>query len=125
MRIIIVAAALLLSTFGAQAQRYVASGQTLKLYFTASVNPDCSAAGMPTIRVTKPPEHGRVSIKQTRDFLAFPQSDTRNVCNRRRVSGVVISYMSQRGYTGSDSVGAEIIYPTGSHRSGTFSITVR
>jgi hypothetical protein len=125
MRIAIAAAALLLSTFAAHAQRFVPSGQTIKLYFVASVNPDCSAAGQPTVRITKPPEHGRASVKHTRDFVTFQPSNTRSACNQRRVSGVNISYTAQRGYIGYDSVGVEIFYPSGAHRSGTFNVSVR
>jgi hypothetical protein len=118
-------AGLLLGTQGVQAQRYVASGQTIQLYFVASVNPDCSAAGEPTVRITSPPQHGRAALDKTHDFVFFQQSNVRSECNRRRVSGVAVRYTSQRGYVGSDSVGVEIFFPKGNHRTGTFNVNVR
>lgn len=118
-------AGLLAGTLSAQAQRYVAGGQTIQLYFAASVNPDCSAAGQPTIRITKPPEHGRAGLAKARDFVFFQQSNVRSECNRRRVSGVAVRYTAQRGYVGYDSVSVEIFYPKGAHRSGTFNVNVR
>jgi hypothetical protein len=124
MRGILVVAGLLLGTVSAQAQ-YVAAGKTVKLHFAASVNPDCSNAGTPTVRITRSPEHGRVTQQQTRDFTYFPPSNVRSACNTRRVSGVAIRYTAQRGYVGYDSVGVEIFYTTGRKRSGTFNINVR
>ena len=118
-------ATLFLSMTGAQAQRYVASGQTLKLSFFCNVNPDCSAGGIPTVRVTQQPQHGRVRVAQTRDFCYFPPSDPRNVCNTRRVSGAAIRYAAPRNYTGCDSVGVEVIFPSGQMRTGSYNISVR
>jgi len=128
MRAIAVAAALLCAPLfcaSAHAQRYVPSGGSVKLTFFCNINPDCSASGLPTVRITKQPEHGRVSVSQTRDFCYFQPSNPRNVCNNRRVSGVGVRYTAQRGYTGYDSVGAEVFFPSGSMRSGTYSINVR
>jgi hypothetical protein len=109
----------------AQAQRYVPSGGTVKLTFFCNINPDCSASGTPTVRITKPPEHGRVSVSQTRDFCYFQPSNPRSICNTRRVSGIAVRYTAQRGYTGYDSIGAEVFFPGGSMRSGTYNISVR
>ena len=133
MRVTAIAAALLCAPLfcttslctSAQAQRYVPSGGTVKLTFLCNVNPDCSSSGNSTIRITRPPEHGRISQTHTRDFCYFPPSNPRNVCNNRRVQGVVLRYTAQRGYTGYDSVGAEVFYPGGAMRSGTFNIQVR
>jgi len=109
----------------AQAQRYVLSGATVQLSFFCNINPDCSAAGTPTVRITKPPEHGRVAVSQTRGFCYFQRPNPRKACNNRRVPGVVVNYVAQRGYTGYDSVGVEVFYPGGAMRSGTFNIQVR
>jgi hypothetical protein len=125
MRIAIAVAALLASAGTAQAQRTVVNGQTIQLQFFASVNPDCSARGTPTINVTQQPQHGRVSVVRIRDFTYFQPSNVRSVCNQRRVAGVGIRYTAQRGYTGSDTVGAEVIYPSGAYRRGAFNIYVR
>ena len=128
MRTTIFAAALLctpLLSAPAQAQRYVPSGGTVRLTFFCNINPDCTSSGNSTIRITRPPEHGRVVQSRTRDFCYFPPSNPRSYCNNRRVPGVVVNYVAQRGYTGYDSVGVEVFYPGGAMRSGTFNIQVR
>jgi len=40
-------------------------------------------------------------------------SNIRSECNRRRVAGAAIYYVSQRGFTGTDSVQAETYFPNG------------
>ena len=129
MRIVSVAASvlagLLLSVSAARADFYTTGGHKVKLFFTASVNPDCSSAGDSTIRVTKSPEHGRVNVTRVREFGFFRESNPRSACNRRRVAGVAIYYTAQRGYTGYDTVGFEVYYPSGSRRSATANIQVR
>jgi hypothetical protein len=109
----------------AQAQRYVSPGNTLKLTFFCNITPDCTAAGTPAVRITRPPEHGRVSVLQTRDFCYFRRPNPRAACNRRRVAGVAVHYTAPRGYTGYDSIGVEVISASGVMRTGTYSIQVR
>jgi hypothetical protein len=97
----------------AHAEKVVASGRPLLLYSVYSTNPDCTSAGAVVLRVAQPPEHGRVSIRQTGVFPRFAESNLRSVCNRRRVPGIQATYVSQRGYVGSDSVVLEALFPAG------------
>lgn len=113
MRVVFIVLGLLLSTGVAHADKVVASGRPLMLYQAYSTNPDCTSAGSVVMRVAQGPEHGRVSIRQTGVFPYFPESNIRNVCNRRRVPGVQAIYVSQRGYLGADSVVLEVLFPTG------------
>ncbi|WP_244541632.1 hypothetical protein [Afipia sp. GAS231] len=46
-------------------------------------------------------------------FPSFSEANPRSVCNRRRVSGVVATYVSQRGYLGPDFVVLEALFPAG------------
>ena len=126
-RAIIVAMTLLLSCAGARAQasRVALSGATIELSQIALVNPDCTAAGRPVIRVTQQPEHGRLTISNVSIFPYFRPVNPRSDCNWRRVPGVIIKYTSQRGYTGFDSVRLEAFYPNGQARNGAFNINVR
>jgi len=124
MRIALAVLGLLLSVVSAQADKAVASGRPLKLYHAYSTNPDCSSAGAVVLRVTQPPQHGRVSISQTGVFPNFPESNLRNACNRRRVPGVQATYVSQRGYLGPDFVGLQALFPNGRERSVMISINV-
>jgi len=128
MRAAITIAIAMLSATAAQAQfvtKYAVSGQPLKLDFAASVNPDCSSLGPPTIRVVRVPEHGRLTVVQTKDFATFRPSNPRSVCNQRRVAGTAIRYVSQRGFIGMDAAGVEIIFASGNLRQANFTINVR
>jgi hypothetical protein len=118
----------LLSATAAQGQsvtKYAVSGLPLKLDFAASVNPDCSSIGRPTVRLSRAPEHGHATVTQATDFPRFPPSNIRSECNRRRVAGAAINYVSQRGFIGTDYVEAEIIFASGSLRHESFTINVR
>ena len=112
MRIAIVFIALLLSVVSAQAKVTV-SGKPMIVYRAWATNPDCTSAGKVEIRVTEGPEHGRLSLRRGGVFPNFAQSNVRSACNRRRVPGVEVIYVSQRGYVGPDNVVIEVFYPGG------------
>ena len=122
MRMLLIVLGLFLSTSAAYADKAVASGRPLQLYQAYSTNPDCSSAGTVVLRVVQGAEHGRVSVHQTGVFPNFPQSNPRSACNRRRVRGVVATYVSQRGYLGSDLVVLQVLFPAG--RESTISVPI-
>jgi len=128
MRTAITIALALFSATAAQAQsatKYAVSGRPLRLSFFNSTNPDCTTEGRPTIRLIRAPEHGRVTVAQTTGFPNFPVSNIRNECNRRRVIGAAIDYVSQRGFTGADFVEVEIIFVNGALWQRSYAINVR
>jgi hypothetical protein len=106
-------AAVLLSTVAAHAEKVAASGHPLILFSASATNPDCTSLGAVVMRVTQPPEHGRVTIRPAGVFPTFPESNVRSACNRRRVPGMLATYTSQRGYTGSDYVAIQVLFPNG------------
>jgi hypothetical protein len=124
---ITIAAAILYATAaqGQSVTKYVVSGRPLKLDFATSINPDCSSIGRATIRVSRAPEQGRVTVTQSTDFPRFPPSNIRSQCNGRRVAVAAINYVSQRGFIGTDNVEVEIIFASGSLRHENFTINVR
>ena len=124
MRILLIVLGLFLSTSAAYADKAVASGRPLQLYHAYATNPDCSSAGTVVLRVVQAPEHGRVSVHQTGVFPNFPPSNPRNACNRRRVPGVAATYVSQRGYLGSDFVVLQVLFPAGRESTITVPINV-
>jgi hypothetical protein len=113
MRIVYVVVGLLLSIVSARAEKLVAPGKPLILYQAWATNPDCTSAGHVVVRIAQAPEHGRVSIRTAAVFPHFPEDNLRSVCNRRRVPGVTATYVSQRGYLGSDLVVLEALFPAG------------
>jgi hypothetical protein len=125
MHFVLAVAVLLFSAVAAHAQRTVINGQTIQLAFVTTINPDCTSRGAPTIIITQPPRHGRARVVRVSDFPNFRESNVRSVCNRRRVAGTALSYTANRGYSGPDSVGAEVFTSSGVNRRGIFSINVR
>jgi hypothetical protein len=112
----------LLSVTAAQGQpavKSVVAGNSLKLSFFNSTNPDCSSRGKSEIRLTRAPEHGRVNLRQTVDF---PSS--RSECHQRRVPGTALYYQSRRGFAGMDYVEGEVIFPSGNLRQFNYTINV-
>ena len=112
-------------TAAAQATYNVVAGHQVRVIWAYALNPDCSSYGQIVVRITQPPQHGRVIIKNARGFPNFASSNTYSVCNTRRVAGVEAWYRAAMGYTGPDSVGFEAIYPTGSYRQTTSNVQVR
>ena len=124
MRILLVVVGLLLSAVAAHAERVIPSGKQLILFNATSVNPDCSALGNVDVRVAQGPEHGKVSIRRTRVFPNYAAVNLRSACNARRVAGVLVTYVSQRGYVGDDLVVIEVFFPNGRAQRTTIAIRV-
>jgi hypothetical protein len=122
-------AAFLLSgvpTWAQTATLAAVSGKPVKLiFFTDTINPDCSVSGTTTIRVTQAPQHGTARIAKTSEFPTFVASNLRSVCNTRRVGGSSAFYTSQRGYVGTDFVSLEIISSRGGLAKRNYTINVR
>jgi len=127
MRSAIIAACLLIpASAHAQTLSLTAiSGRALKLNFSNATNPDCSNVGEVVVRLTKEPEHGRVTISKASDFPSFQKKNERHACNKKRVTGTKTTYVSERGYTGSDAAAIEIIFPTGATARRHYRIDVR
>ena len=124
MRILLVVVGLLLSAVAAHAERVIPSGKQLILFNATSVNPDCSALGNVEVRVAQGPEHGKVSIRRTRVFPNYAAVNLLSACNARRVAGVLVTYVSQRGYVGDDLVVIEVFFPNGRAQRTTIAIRV-
>jgi hypothetical protein len=127
MRIAIIVA-LLLAPAAAQAQhltKTALSGKPLKLNFSNAINPDCSSVGETVVRLTQAPQHGKITISKASDFPSFPKSNARRDCNKKRVAGTQTVYVSEPGYSGTDSAAIEIIFPTGGTARRSYTITVK
>jgi hypothetical protein len=125
MRVLFAAFGMLLSVTAAKADLAVVSGKALILRQSYQINPDCSPTGEVIMRVSQAPEHGSVSIRQAGVFTNFTASNPRYACNRRRVRGVIGTYVSRPGYIGSDYVELEVFYPDGGAVRARLPIDVR
>lgn len=128
MRVLVAIVVLLFAGHAAKAQyayKTVVAGNSVKLGFFNSTNPDCTSIGFATVRILQNPQQGSLQVSRTRDFPSFPPSNVRHVCNTRRVQGVAITYVAPRGYQGSEYAALEIIYATGSEIRRSYYITVK
>jgi hypothetical protein len=102
--------------------RTMAAGQVLHLGHFSSVNPDCTSKGTETVRISNAPAHGVVRM---RTELAFSNFATQKQCEAHKVHGVTVEYLPEHGYLGSDTVGLDVIDPSGRERMRTYFITVK
>ena len=96
-----------------QRTRVVASGKNDRIGFFYAVNPDCSASGDVTVRVTKQPEHGTVETTNATNFPNFPKESIRARCNQHNVRGMQVNYKSAEKYAGDDTLDLLLLFPGG------------
>jgi hypothetical protein len=101
----------------------MAAGTVLTLGHYASANLDCTSRGKTVVRVEAAPMHGSVHVVETTGYSNFTANY--EICNSRRIAGVTVQYRPQRGFTGDDAVGLDVIYPSGIERRFSFTITVK
>jgi hypothetical protein len=89
-------------------------GVSSAVNFSVSVNPDCSVNGLPTVRVTKKPEHGTVQVFERTDYARFSaQTRLLPACGTKRLPGMVVAYTPGKYYIGDDFLEFETITKTG------------
>ena len=109
----------------AQTTYNVVPGHQVRVLWAYSLNPDCTSLGQVVVRMTQPPQHGRVTTRSGRSFPTFASSNSHSVCNTRRVPGVEAYYQPAAGYAGSDAVSFEVMFPSGNYQQSTANIQVR
>lgn len=105
--------------------RTVAAGHKLELEFLYSINRDCTSLGLPTVRTTEAPKHGRITVENGTGFTNFPQSNPRYECNKKRSEGVNVVYEPDPDYTGGDSVTLDVIFASGGESKRHYAVEVK
>jgi hypothetical protein len=101
------------------------SGQRQLIASFYATAPDCTSLGYPTLKVSRPPQYGQVSVEQGTALADFGNDDARRVCNGKSVPATVIYYISEYGFTGADAVEFERIGVAGAYGVHAFTINVR
>jgi hypothetical protein len=109
----------------AEAARVVPIDQKRRIDFLSVINPDCSVAGMPIVRVVDEPRNGKLALEKDAGFSNYLATDQRYECNKRRSDGVAVTYEPDPGFTGADSVTVHIITPRGTEVKRHYSIEVK
>ena len=105
--------------------KIVPAGHTQQIDFFASLHPDCSPTGTPTVRLIDGPSKGLVTTETGRDFLAFARPNPRARCNSHRVAGTKLLYKSADNFIGTDHVRILILSGSGESREAVYDIQVR
>ncbi|KTR05071.1 hypothetical protein NS365_13760 [Aureimonas ureilytica] len=86
-----------------QAHVTVAAGERTQIRKNWSIANDCSADGLPKVRVTQPPAHGQISIVNED---VYPNTTSRRFakCRTHKVKGTATYYTPNKGYVGNDQV---------------------
>jgi hypothetical protein len=105
--------------------RVVAAGVKQRIYFYAALNPDCTATGDVTVRVTKQPEHGTVETVGRTDYAHYSKENIRSKCNQHKVKGTLVNYKAAEKYTGNDEFDLLILFPGGYAWEHHFDMSVR
>jgi hypothetical protein len=114
---------------GAAAQTYssgsrtMVAGGALLLAHYASINADCSSRGPVEVRIVSGPTSGAIRVAQGPGYSRF--TGDYQQCSASKVFGANVTYTPQRGFTGSDSVQLDVIFPSGFERIESFAITVK
>ena len=102
--------------------KVVVADNTLTIGHFASANPDCTSSGKTFVRVSRPPSHGGVTMREGLGFTYFEKMPQ---CNSTKLQGVTVEYLPERGFTGSDEVELDVISQTGYEVLVTYSVTIK
>jgi hypothetical protein len=91
------------------------SAQDASIAGYARTNATCEGIEPPIIFLDKPPEHGTVCWRSGKIRMNAVVEGNLNHCVGKVVAGVVVRYMSRRGYAGSDKVGYTVRFPRANH----------
>ena len=95
------------------------AGQDIRVGVFASIRPDCKSGPLPTIRLTAPPAHGDVTVKQGK-----LRTTNLRQCLAAEVPAYVVNYKSKPGFSGSDVLTLEVINSNGKSQLQKITVTI-
>ena len=105
--------------------RTALAGQTTRIDFATSINPDCTVRGIPTVRILTQPVHGTIATSEMDDFSSYPLANPRSACNKSKSRGIRVDYTPVPGYTGPDYLSYELISAEGADKTFNIPLTVK
>jgi hypothetical protein len=94
-------------------------GKDIQVGIYLNVQPDCTSGPLPTIRLLKPPEHGKVAVKK-----AKLSATNYKQCLALEVPGFIAFYRSAADFVGSDVILLEVKYQGGRVELQKITVTV-
>lgn len=104
-----------------------ANGELRVGFYLGAIRDDCSTSGQASVRPTIEPTNGRLVMRQGQDvprIVAAPGTP-RAKCAGRSYPGTIVTYRPTAGFTGEDTFGIDVIWPSGSSFRRTISVQVR
>ena len=101
---------------------HTASGQPgtdIRVGVYVNIRPDCTSGPLPSIKLTSPPENGKVTVKRARVTATNVKQ-----CLAVEVPAFVAFYRSRADFVGVDVLTLEVTFPGGKTEVQRFSITV-
>jgi hypothetical protein len=95
------------------------TGQDIRIGVLASLRSDCKSGPLPTIRLSAPPAHGRVTVKEGK-----LRTTNLRQCLAAEVPALVVNYKSTPEFSGSDVLTLEIANPGGKTQLQKITVTV-
>lgn len=84
------------------------AGKAIRVGVYVNVSKDCTSGPLPTIRLSAPPQHGKVTIRQ-----AKVRATNYKQCLALEVPGFVAFYQSRPNFNGVDELSLEVKFPNG------------
>ncbi len=84
-----------------------------------NIKPDCTSGPLPTIQLTSPPEHGKVTVKQGKVTATNYKQ-----CLALDVPAFIAIYRSRSDFAGVDAMTLSVKYPGGKTEVQRISVTV-
>ncbi len=95
------------------------TGQDIRIGIFASIRADCKSGPLPTIRLSAPPTHGNVTVKEGK-----LRTTNLKQCLAAEVPALVVNYKSKPEFSGSDVLTLEIANPNGKTQVQKITVTV-
>jgi hypothetical protein len=95
------------------------SGTDIRVGVYVNIRPDCTSGPLPSIKLTSPPENGKVTVKRARVTATNVKQ-----CLAVEVPAFVAFYRSRADFVGVDILTLEVTFPGGKTEVQRFSITV-
>ena len=109
----------------AKAEVAVVSGGQVTLTTLSEIDQGCNSHGQVSVGLIEQPQGGRIDVRPTRAYPNFISYNTRSRCNTRKLPATLVTYRASPGFTGSDNVTIEAVFPSGGVRRYRFAISVR
>jgi hypothetical protein len=95
------------------------TGKDVRVGVYVNVQDDCTSGPLPTIRLSIPPAHGRITVKK-----AKVSATNYKQCLALEVPGYVAFYRSQPDFSGNDVFALEVKFPSGRMETQRFTVTI-